>query len=296
MPESTQSISPERVIAYLGPTGTYTESAAIACAQWLSQTRGITLSLSPYASIAQAIRAVARQEAPFAVVPVENSTEGSVRMTLDTIWQFDTLQIQQALVLPISHALLSHASSLEAIEIVYSHPQALSQCQGWLETFLPAVQLIPTNSTTEALQHLDDNPHIGAISSQRAAQLYNLPIVAHAINDLPDNCTRFWVIGLEPALTGKHTSLAFSLPANMPGSLVKPLEVLARRSINLSRIESRPTKRAVGDYLFFLDLEADLRSESVQSALAELRNCTETLKILGSYNIQTLIDGQLQPD
>jgi prephenate dehydratase len=283
-------------IAYLGPTGTNAESAAIACAQWLSQTRGVTLPLLPYPSIAQAIQAVAKQEVPFAVVPVENSTEGSVRMTLDTVWQFDALQIQQALVLPISHALLSCASGLEAIEIVYSHPQAIAQCQGWLEKFLPTAQLIPTNSTTEALQHLDDTPHSGAISSQRAAQLYNLPIVAHPINDVPDNCTRFWVISLEPAQTGKHTSLAFSLPANMPGSLVKPLEVLSKRSINLSRIESRPTKRAVGDYLFFIDLEADLQSEAVQSALPELRDCTETLKIFGSYNIQNVIGGQLKPE
>ncbi|WP_088891817.1 prephenate dehydratase [Leptolyngbya ohadii] len=283
-------------IAYLGPTGTYTESAALACAQWLSQTRGRTLPILPYPSIAQAIRAVAKQEAQFAVVPVENSTEGSVRTTLDTVWQLEALQIQQALVLPISHALLSRASSLEAIETVYSHPQALAQCQGWLETFLPGVPLIPTNSTTEALQHVDDNPTIGAVSSQRAAQLYNLPIVAHPINDLPDNCTRFWVISLEPAITGKHTSLAFSLPANVPGSLVKTLEVLAKRNINLSRVESRPTKRAVGDYLFFVDLEADLQSEAVQSALPELKSCTETLKILGSYNIQTVIDGQLKPE
>lgn len=283
-------------IAYLGPTGTYTESAALACAQWLSETRGVTLPLLPYPSIAQAIQAVAKQEAPIAVVPVENSTEGSVRMTLDTVWQFDALQIQQALVLPISHALLSRASSLEAIETVYSHPQAIAQCQGWLEKSLPTAQLIPTNSTTEALQHLDDNPHIGAISSQRAAQLYNLPIVAQSINDLPDNCTRFWVISLDPAPTGKHTSLAFSLPANVPGSLVKTLQVLAKRNINLSRVESRPTKRAVGDYLFFVDLEADLQSEAVQSALAELKSCTETLKILGSYNIQTAIDGQLKPE
>ncbi|MBD1850382.1 prephenate dehydratase [Leptolyngbya sp. FACHB-711] len=283
------------LIAYLGPTGTYTESAAIACAQWLSQTKGITLPLMPYPSIAQAIRAVAQQEVPVAVVPVENSTEGSVRMTLDTVWQFDALQIQQALVLPISHALLSRASGLEAIEIVYSHPQAISQCQGWLEKFLPTAQLIPTNSTTEALQHLD-NPHIGAISSERAAHLYNLPILAHPINDLPDNCTRFWIISLEPASTGKHTSLAFNLPANVPGSLVKTLDVLARRNINLSRIESRPTKRAIGDYLFFVDLEADLQSEAVQSALAELRSCTETLKIFGSYNIQTVVNGQLKPE
>jgi len=206
-------------------------------------------------------------------------------MTLDTLWQQDTLRVQKALVLPISHALLSRANQISDIQVVYSHPQALAQCQIWLENTLPAVQLIPTSSTTEALQHLEDNWTIGAISSQRAAQIYNLPILAHPINDHPDNCTRFWVMSLEPSKGGSHTSLAFSVPANVPGALVKPLQVFANRGINLSRIESRPSKRSLGDYVFFIDIEADIASPEVQIALEELRTYTETLKIFGSYSI-----------
>jgi prephenate dehydratase len=231
---------------------------------------------------------VADGQAHLAVVPVENSIEGGVTMTLDTVWQLDTLQIQQALVLPIFHALLSQAKTLEGIQTVYSHPQALAQCQEWLGRHLPSAQLIPTNSTTEALQHLDPKGAIAAIASQRAAQLYDVPVLAYPINDYPDNCTRFWMMSLQPSPGGSYTSLAFSVRANVPGALVKPLQVFAKRGINLSRIESRPTKRSLGDYLFFIDLEASMNQETVQSALEEVKQYTEILKIFGSYNIMPI--------
>lgn len=280
-------------IAHLGPPGTYAEQAALAYVNWFHQETGQEAILCPYPSIARTLRAVADGKAELAVVPVENSIEGSVAITLDTLWQLDTLQIQQALVLPIAHALLSRAQTLETIETVYSHPQALAQCQGWLEQFLPAVQLIPTNSTTEALQKLEQDWTAGAIASLRASQLYNLPVLATRINDYPDNCTRFWVLSqsqsqtISPtsSLSRSHTSLAFSMRANVPGALVKPLQVFAQRGINLSRIESRPTKRSLGDYLYFIDLEADANSSLVQSALAELAAYTEILKLFGSYNV-----------
>ena len=270
-------------IAFLGPSGTYAEVAALKWVDRLHQS-GEDALLCPYPSIAQALRAAAAGQTVWAVVPVENSIEGSVTMTLDTLWQFDQLQVQQALILPISHALISQAQSFTEIKTIYSHPQALAQCQDWLERHLPLVQLVPTNSTTEALQHLEDNFTIGAIASQRAAQLYNLPILAHPINDHPDNCTRFWVMSLSPAPGGDHTSLAFNLP-DRPGALVKPLEAFAKRQINLSRIESRPTKRSLGEYLFFVDIEADSSQPSVQAALTELAAYTETLKVFGSYSI-----------
>lgn len=272
-------------IAHLGPTGTYTEAAAIACANWLSQEHGQGTQLHPCNSITQTLLAVTQGQAQFGVVPVENSIEGSVTMTLDTLWQLEQLQIQWALVLSIAHALISCAQSLSDITTVYSHPQALAQCQKWLGEFLPAAQLIPSNSTTEALAQLHEHPTAAAIASQRAATLRNLPILAYPINDYPDNCTRFWVLSLDPSPGGRHTSLAFSVGANVPGSLVRPLQIFANRGINLSRIESRPSKRSLGDYLFFVDLEADIREAEVQSALAELTTHTETLKIFGSYQV-----------
>lgn len=271
-------------IAHLGPAGTNAEAAALLYSNWLAQTTGEQTLLCPYASITQSLQAAAQTQADLAVVPVENSVEGSVTTTLDALWRYDTLQIRQALILPISHALLSLAATIDPIQTVYSHPQALAQCQMWLEKFLPTAELIPTNSTTEALQHLEHNLTAAAIASERAAQLYNLPILACPINDQPDNCTRFWVLSLQPSPGGNQTSVGFTVH-DMPGALVKPLQIFANRGINLSRIESRPTKRSLGDYLFFVDLEADVRESAVQAALAEVTDCTETLKVFGSYEI-----------
>lgn len=279
-------------IAHLGPSGTYAEAAALVYSNWLAQSFQQEALLCPYPSIAQTLNAVALQQADLAVVPIENSIEGSVTMTLDTLWILDKLQIQRALVLPISHALMSHATKIESIQTIYSHPQALAQCQAWLERHRPNAQLIPTNSTTEALQQLEHDRQAGAISSQRAALLYKVPILAHPINDHPDNCTRFWVLGLQPSPGGSHASLAFSVH-DMPGALVKPLDIFAQQGINLSRIESRPTKRSLGDYLFFIDLEADTRQSFVQSALEELRHHTDTLKVLGCYDILPRSSGDL---
>ncbi|MCG8365656.1 MAG: prephenate dehydratase [Pseudanabaenales cyanobacterium] len=277
-------------IAHLGPQGTYAEAAALAYAQWLKQHQGRETLLRAYPSIAQTLQASASGETDLTVVPVENSIEGGVTITLDTLWQLDKLRIQHALVLPISHALLSRAKTLETVSKVYSHPQALAQCQRWLEQFLPTVRLIPTNSTTEALQHLDREPSIGAIASRWAAQLYKLPILAYPINDHSDNCTKFWILSLQPSRQGNHTSIAFSLPVNAPGALLKPLQLFAATNINLSRIESRPTKRSLGDYLFFVDLESDINQTHTQAALKALESCTETLKIFGSYETLSIAD------
>ena len=275
-------------IAYLGPAGTYSEAAALAYLNQQCEKFAGECSLRPYGTIAQTLRAVADGEVSLAVVPVENSIEGSVAMTLDSIWQFDRLQIQQAFLLPIAHALLSRTGDRQAIKIVYSHPQALGQCQQWLEKSLPGVKLIATNSTTEAVKQLEKDEFGGAIASMRAAELYQVPVLAYPIGDRPDNCTRFWVVSLETSVSGTHTSLAFSLPKNMPGALVKPLQIFAERGINMSRIESRPTKRAIGEYLFFIDIEADAEDPLVHTALDELITCTETLKIFGRYPVVSI--------
>jgi prephenate dehydratase len=280
-------------IAHLGPPGTYAEQAAFFYVNLLGKSTGVEANLCPYPTIAQSLQAVATGQAQLAVVPVENSIEGSVTMTMDTLWQLDSLRIQLALVMPIAHTLISYGTSLDKITTVYSHPQALAQCQGWLERFLPTVQLIPGNSTSEALQRLEQEVTTAAIASSRAAQLYNLPILASGINDYPENCTRFWVVSQSQtkaahyisSTSTSHTSLALTMPANVPGALVKTLQVFAQLGINLSRIESRPTKRSLGEYLFFIDVEADITAAKMQSALAELNENTEILKIFGSYNI-----------
>ncbi len=283
----------EKIIAYLGPEGTYSEMATLFYAQQLKQEKGIPSRLFPLVSIPQTLKAVATARADVAIVPVENSIEGSVAVTLDTLWELDCLHIQQAITIPIVHNLLSHSDSLAEIKTVYSHPQALAQCQKWLEKHLPQAHLIPTNSTTEALLHLKNEPTASAIASARAAQLYNLPIKAYNINDYPDNCTRFWVVTKDSPTHGGYVSLAFAFEANIPGVLVKPLQIFAEKQINLTKIESRPTKRCLGEYLFFLDLQGDSRSPQVQDALEELQTVTKITKILGCYDVIEVKENQL---
>ncbi len=272
-------------IAHLGPKGTYSETAALAYKNWLIRHQQQEANLLPQPSIARAINSVVQKKTDYAVVPVENSIEGSVVITLDMLWEHTDLGILRAFTIPIRHSLLSCCTSLETINQVYSHPQGLGQCQKWLENNLPQVQLMPANSTTEALKLLKDNPTIAAIASARAGEIYQIPILRSGINDRPDNCTRFLVIGSSTKGYGDYLSLAFSLPKNIPGALVKSLQIFASRNLNLSKIESRPTKRSLGEYIFFMDVEGRLEDGTIQDAIAELEQYTEILKIFGNYDL-----------
>ncbi|MEM9217129.1 MAG: prephenate dehydratase [Cyanobacteria bacterium P01_F01_bin.150] len=287
-------------IAHLGPQGTYAEVATLAVAQWLERQGQGTPTLCPYRSIAQTLYAVEQGETALAVVPIENSTEGSVRATLDTLWQLGDIQIQQAWTLPITHALISHDPSLEAIATVYSHPQALAQCHDWMQVNIPQAKRMPTSSTANALEQLATGKAAGAIASRRAAELYGLPVVAYPINDQPDNCTRFWVLSQtdfvypdqapDHQTQFTHTSMAFSLPKNVPGALLQVLKIFAERDLNLARIESRPTKRVLGEYLFFIDVERGPQDPAMQTALNALERCTEMLKVFGQYRVLQVED------
>lgn len=269
---------PVQRIAYLGPQGTYTEEAAFT----LFPEAFVPL---PHPSIQGTLRALANGEADFAVVPIENSIEGTVSATLDSLWVLPQLQVFKALVLPIRHCLITRELSIGSIRTVFSHPQALAQCQGWLEEHLGHVSCVPTASNTESLQQL--LPGTAAIASERAAELYNLPILRTAINDAPDNCTRFWLIGAPgaPLPQPTRTSIGFSLHSNRAGSLHNALTHFAVRKINLAKLESRPTKKVIGEYLFFADLEGDASQAPLREALADLEDSVEKLKILGSYPI-----------
>jgi len=271
-------------LAYLGPTGTNSETAALAYADWLIINQQQESTLCPCPSIAISLQSVANGKIDYAIVPIENSIEGSVTVVLDTLWRSGNLKVHQELTLPIFHGLLTYNQSLAEIKTVYSHPQGLAQCQQWLEKNLPQVQLIPTKSTTEGLTLLKDDLTAAAVSSPRAADLYQIPLLKQDIKDRPDNCTRFWIVSTKESKNGSYLSLAFSLPKNAPGALVKALEIFARREINLSKIESRPTKRSLGEYIFFIDLEGNSQDAQINEALAELSSCTEILKIFGNYN------------
>ncbi|MGD1937832.1 MAG: prephenate dehydratase [Cyanophyceae cyanobacterium] len=272
-------------IAHLGPPGTYAEAAALGYVQQFIAPDQKRAQLCPYPSIAQALQAAADGSVDLALIPVENAIQGSVTTTLDTLWQLDTLHVQQAVELAIAHVLLSHGATLDHLKTVYSHPQALGQCQRWLKETLPQVQLIPTASTTEALGDLAQDPASGAIASARAGQLHNVPTLATNISDHPGNCTRFWIVRRDaPKTVGDFTSIAFTVP-NVPGALLKPLQILSDRGLNLCRLESRPTRRSFGEYLFFVDWEGGLDSTASQDALEELRCHTEVCKVFGSYTV-----------
>jgi len=276
-------------IAHLGPAGTYAEMAAMVFAHSGGLISGADISYSPQPTIAQALIKVAEGRANWAVVPVENSVEGSVPMTLDTVWQYPKLSIHQALVLPIDHAFLSTATRLSAIKTVYSHPQALAQCQGWLDRHLPQVERVPVNSTARAVQLLDGSQQSAAIASLRAASLYNVPVMEHPVNDYPGNCTRFWALSQETSIGGGYTSIGFSVHGgNTPGVLVQALQIFAKAGINMIRIESRPTKRTMGDYRFFVDFEGDAKLAPLNSTLAQLKADASSYQLLGSYDLKAI--------
>ena len=288
-------------IAYLGPAGTYTEAATLAYAEHLTEFLHSPYELTPQQTIARTLHSVNQGEADLAIVPVENSIQGSVTVTLDLLWQLTGLTVRHAIILPIEHALITHVTALEQISSVYSHPQALAQCQNWLADHIPQAQIRSTDSTADAIGTLSTDPTAAAIASPRAARLYHCPILAHPINDYPDNCTRFWAISRTdsaiawPESSGSHhASIAFSLPQNSPGALLDPLAMIASRNINMSRIESRPTKRLLGEYLFFVDCEivGSQRDDRTlwNAALADLKTHTEILKLFGTYGILDLSD------
>lgn len=265
-------------VAYLGPAGTFTEAAALAF-------QAEPAKLAPYPTNAATLIAVAEGEVGWGVVPVENSVQGAVAATLDTLWQLEGLQIHRTQIMPIRHHLMGFADRLDAIRTVYAHPQALAQCQQWLARNLPEAILVAATSNTSELKRLEGDRQLAAIASERAARVYGVPILARSIADYDNNCTRFWVVSREPSPGGNYTSLAFSAKANVPGALVQPLQVLARAGINMTRIESRPTKKAIGDYVFFIDLEHPDRAD-LSNVLQELKQIVAVLKVFGSYPLQ----------
>jgi chorismate mutase/prephenate dehydratase len=263
-------------VAYLGPPATFTHQAAVL-------RFGSSATLVPARGIVEVFDEVERGRAEFGVVPVENSTEGSVNLTLDRLIDSDLL-ITGELLLDISHHLLGRARQLEAVRTVCSHPQALAQCRQWLTAHLPEVRLEEVSSTALAAERAVNDPAAAAVASELAGRLYNLPVLRSRIEDNPLNSTRFLVVGrraMPP--TGKDkTSILCSLKHEV-GALATFLDPFARHGLNLTKIESRPTKLRPWEYVFFVDFEGHLETPPVQAALAEVRERCLFLKLLGSY-------------
>ena len=281
---STRS-PPAMRLAYLGPVGTYGEQAA----KQLAALAGLEASLIPQPGIQAVIRALAEGDCEAAVVPVENSVEGGVTSCLDALWQYPDLVISHGLVLPIRHALLG-SGPLDGISEVLSHPQALAQCPQWLAQHLSGALQLPTSSTAEAARLVRGSRFRAAIASLEAAREHGLEVIAYPINDVAGNCTRFLLLRRQPcaAGSGPHASLAFSLQANRPGALLAALTCFASEGLNMSRIESRPSKRSMGEYIFFVDLDLSQGVEPLDRAMAALKPHCEQLVLFGVYPLTIL--------
>jgi len=263
-------------IAYLGPEGTFTQQAVNLHFGHSVQALGVT-------SIDDVFAQVETTEADFGVVPVENSSQGIVSHTLDRFVESD-LKVCGEIEMAIHHNLLSQSKSLAGIERIYSHQQSLSQCKTWIRQHLPSAECIAVSSNAEAARRVRHSPDAAAISSQSAADIYAVPILFARIEDQPDNATRFLVIGrqlLAPSGDDK-TSLLLAGDEG-PGALYSLLSPLARHSLNMSRIESRPSSVARWSYVFFIDVDGHAETEPLKSALLEMQDMSSLTRVLGSY-------------
>lgn len=266
-------------IAYLGPQGTYSEQAATHHAPGCE--------LSPFPTIPGAVTAVEDGRADRAVVPIENSLEGPVTHTLDLLIHSSPLRICSEVVLPIHHCLVMAAGTARAqVRIVYSHPQALAQCRGYLQQSLPRAAPVASLSTANSVNDmLRSRVPAAAISSVQAAELSGVVIAERGIEDLPNNKTRFVVLSAsDSAPTGDdRTSVCFDFSEDQAGSLHGALGEFATRGLNMIKIESRPDKRSLGRYYFLVDVNGHRKDPVVRDALRDLRSRVSNFKIFGSY-------------
>ena len=245
-------------VAYLGPKGTYAEKAAEILSDFANYESPIFV---PCKGLHSVIKSIAYKNCDAAVVPIENSVEGGVTATLDALWKFSDLKISLAIVLPIKHALIS-SGNLSDISEVLSHPQALAQCSQWLSENLPEAILLPTNSTSEAVNMVKGSSFRAAIGSKALVEIEGLKELVYPINDVSGNCTRFVLLSETKVSTVSNmASFAFSLLDNQPGALLKALNTIADLGFNMSKIESRPSKRELGEYIFYVDVAIDDKND-----------------------------------
>ncbi len=263
-------------VAYLGPEGTFSQMAA-------RRLFGIQPRYRECATIDAVFDAVRTKDAAYGVVPFENSTEGAVSMTSDALLDGELL-IRQELVLPVSHCLMSRAATLGAIQAVYSHPQALAQCRGWLAKHLPRAQVVQTTSTAAAAREAREDDHAAAIGSETAAELHDLPIVRTNIQDRPENATRFVVIARQdaPPSGADRTTIAFGV-VDQKGALRRVLSIFEEHDVNLTRIESRPSRRHAWHYVFLVDVEGHRKDAPLAAALRDVKRSADFVKVVGSY-------------
>ncbi|WP_003540333.1 prephenate dehydratase [Desulfotomaculum nigrificans] len=275
-----------RRIAYLGPQGTFSEQAA---KKFLGEEQA---EMFPCRTLYEVCRGVADGTYTQGVLPLENLLEGSVNPVLDLLLDFPLISIQAEIMLPVVHHLLARTdSTFSDIRTVLSHPQALAQCRGYLNRELPGAELVPVESTARAAQQVaKGSKDMAAIGSLATATHYQLQVLARDIQDRPNNCTRFVVVGLghvpDQNASYKNVRYKTSLVISMidrPGALYSILKEFSRQGINLTRIESRPAKTYLGEYIFFIDLEGHTQQPELKEALPKVAALCQTIRILGCY-------------
>jgi len=275
-------------IAYLGPAGTFSHAA-------VGKHFGQFVDAIPCATIDEIFRAGERGQADYVVVPVENSTEGAVGRTLDLMYATE-LTICGEIKLRVQQNLLSNAASLDGVAKVYSHAQSLAQCAQWLARHLPRAARIPVSSNAEAARLAAQDPSAAAIAGEIAASIYGVAALARHIEDEPNNTTRFWVLGHQTVPPSGHdeTSVVMSA-ANRPGAMHALLEPFAKHGVSMTRIESRPARTGLWEYLFYVDILGHRDDTKVAAALSELSGKAPFLKLLGSYPIDRLLPEHSPP-
>jgi len=272
---SALSLEKSMTIAYLGPEATFTHQAAI-------QRFGASLRYSPQKTIGDVFTEVSKNRADYGVVPVENSTEGVVTHTLDMFVDSD-LKIVAQIVLPVQHCLLGNCR-ISQIKKLYAHPQSLGQCRGWVQARLPKVEIIETSSNARSAEFAAREKDSAAIAGMLAAEKYGLPVLETDIQDNAANATRFLVLGRQcsPPTKNDRTSVMFSI-LDRVGALYRSLAPFRRYRINMTKIESRPSKRKAWEYFFFVDCDGHFHDRKVARALEMLAEHCSYVKVLGSY-------------
>jgi len=272
-------------IAYLGPQGTFTEEALN---KYISSIKSEDeIEKVPCATMQEVIRSVDRGEVVEGIVPIENSLEGSVNITLDFLTFESEAKIVREITIPIRHSLIGKENmAVSKIKKIISHPHATAQCKNFISTHLKGVEIIAANSTAEAIKMLQETDNsIAAIGTEIAAKIYGLKIIEKDIEDNKENKTRFIFLGNNiQEKTGKDkTSIVCFLEEDKPGSLFTILKEFAERNINLTRLESRPAKKELGDYVFLIDIDGHIHDKEIFDVLETLRKTVYLVKILGSY-------------
>jgi len=265
-------------VAFLGPEGTFTQSAVLK--HFGHSVRALSLT-----SIDEVFQEVQAGTADFGVVPVENSSEGTVNNTLDRFLN-TSLHICGEVELRVHHFLLGRMKGFEDVARICAHPQALGQCRGWLDEHLPNVERVPVSSNAEGARRARDERGTAAIASDTAAEIYGLDVLAPKIEDSQDNTTRFLVLGrklLRPSGADKTTLLLSPDDGDASGALLRLLEPLATHGVNMTRIESRPSRKRKWHYVFFIDVEGHAEDAKVAKALAALEKRASLFRVLGSY-------------